>query len=214
MNREEVSARSKLLQYMSGSHYLRLRDKTQTGVVSLAAKIFSLQPVGIVEMAKAVQSLGKAERTKRRKAFLAGLRKVEDREVLPPLGYVPKSAVPKIALSCRPQNQRPKKPPRADEVAIRNFYDSWEWKRLSFDVKLERGRVCECCGARPPEVRIITDHIKPIRHYWHLRLDKNNLQVLCDDCNKGKGSRHETDFRIGLSASGPRQPPMREIWDR
>lgn len=36
-------------------------------------------------------------------------------------------------------------------------------------------------------VRIVVDHIKPISKHWHLRLDPDNLQVLCNDCNKGKG---------------------------
>jgi hypothetical protein len=81
------------------------------------------------------------------------------------------------------------------EAMIKKFYDSWEWKRLSYDVKLKRGRRCECCGAKAPEVRIITDHVQPLRHYWHLRLVEANLQVLCDDCNMGKGSRDDTDFR-------------------
>jgi hypothetical protein len=86
--------------------------------------------------------------------------------------------------------------PSTLEHDIKAFYASWEWKQLSYDVKQERGRTCECCGAKPPHVRIITDHIKPIRHYWHLRFDRSNLQVLCDDCNMGKGSRDETDFRV------------------
>lgn len=42
---------------------------------------------------------------------------------------------------------------------------------------------------------MVVDHIKPIRKHWHLRLDSNNLQILCDDCNMGKGSRGETDWR-------------------
>lgn len=81
------------------------------------------------------------------------------------------------------------------EDSITAFYASWEWKRLSYDIKLERGRKCECCGAKAPDVRIVTDHVKPLRHYWHLRLDVMNLQVLCEDCNMGKGSRDESDFR-------------------
>lgn len=82
------------------------------------------------------------------------------------------------------------------ETDIREFYASWEWKRLSYDAKLKRGRKCECCGAQAPRVVIHTDHVKPIRKYWHLRLDPMNLQVLCEDCNMGKGSRDETDFRL------------------
>lgn len=95
------------------------------------------------------------------------------------------------------------------ERDIKLFYASWEWKRLSFDVKQARGRMCECCGATAPHVRIITDHIKPLRKYWHLRLDPLNLQVLCDDCNMGKGSRDETDFRLLNALDGvPREPEL------
>lgn len=89
------------------------------------------------------------------------------------------------------------------ERDIKEFYNSWEWKQLSYEVKLDRGRTCECCGAKAPDVKIITDHIKPIRHNWHLRLEPTNLQILCDDCNRGKGSRDETDFRQSTNSADP-----------
>jgi 5-methylcytosine-specific restriction endonuclease McrA len=81
------------------------------------------------------------------------------------------------------------------ENAIKIFYQSPNWVRLAREVKDERGSKCECCGATSREIRIVTDHIKPIKHHWHLRLDKKNLQVLCDGCNLQKGSWDETDFR-------------------
>lgn len=52
-----------------------------------------------------------------------------------------------------------------------------------------------CCGNAYPHVIINVDHIKPVRKYWHLRLDFDNLQVLCSTCNKAKGNWDETDFR-------------------
>lgn len=95
------------------------------------------------------------------------------------------------------------------ERDIKEFYASWEWKRLSYDVKQERGRICECCGARPPKAVIHTDHIKPLRKYWHLRLERTNMQVLCEDCNMGKGSRDETDFRLLNARDGaPYEPEL------
>jgi 5-methylcytosine-specific restriction endonuclease McrA len=45
--------------------------------------------------------------------------------------------------------------------------------------------------------RIEVDHIKPLSKHWDLRLRKDNLQVLCRDCNRGKGNRHFDDFRTG-----------------
>ena len=39
------------------------------------------------------------------------------------------------------------------------------------------------------------DHIKPRRLYPGLALEKSNLQVLCADCNHGKGNWDQTDWR-------------------
>lgn len=84
---------------------------------------------------------------------------------------------------------------RSRQAEIEAFYDSWEWKKVRYEFLKGRERRCLCCGAGPEHgVRVVVDHIKPIRHHWDLRLDPNNLQVLCDDCNKGKGSCDETDW--------------------
>ncbi len=89
---------------------------------------------------------------------------------------------------------RPKREP--DDQAIKRFYGSWQWRRLRYDFLKGRARRCQCCGRRPADgIKIIVDHIKPIRHFWHLRLDPNNLQIFCDSCNMGKGSRSTDDFR-------------------
>lgn len=79
----------------------------------------------------------------------------------------------------------------------RTFLHSWEWRELRFEVLRERGARCELCGATSKEQRIEVDHIKPLSKFWHLRLDKNNLQILCRECNMGKGNRHFDDFRAG-----------------
>lgn len=82
------------------------------------------------------------------------------------------------------------------------FYRSWDWRTLRMEVLKEHGRACQCCGAEPgmktaagEPVRICVDHIKPLSKFWNLRLDKSNLQVLCDECNQGKGNWDQTDFR-------------------
>lgn len=83
-----------------------------------------------------------------------------------------------------------------EEKKIFAFYDSWEWKRVRYEFIKDKERKCNCCGATPKNgVRIVVDHIKPIRHFWNLRMDSNNLQILCDDCNMGKGSSDQTDWR-------------------
>ena len=70
---------------------------------------------------------------------------------------------------------------------------------------------CACCGAIPdsdykkveidmnrPQSekdmlyhefqanRLVVDHKLPIKHFWHLRLEPSNLQMLCGLCNKEK----------------------------
>lgn len=54
------------------------------------------------------------------------------------------------------------------------------------------------CGRSPSthKVAIHVDHIKPRSLYPELAYDKNNLQILCDDCNIGKLNRFETDYRM------------------
>ena len=41
-------------------------------------------------------------------------------------------------------------------------------------------------GINGKNKKIHVDHIKPKSKHWDLRLDINNLQVLCEDCNFGK----------------------------
>jgi hypothetical protein len=93
------------------------------------------------------------------------------------------------------ESEKPK-----DYKHIEDFYKSWDWKRTRYDFLQNKARRCECCGATPNDgIRIVVDHIKPIRLYWHLRLEQTNLQLLCDDCNMGKGSHDETDWRKAKS---------------
>lgn len=73
-----------------------------------------------------------------------------------------------------------------------HFYASWEWKTARFAALKRWGADCMCCGSRH---RITVDHILPIRTHPELRLDQDNLQILCNECNMGKGSHDTTDFR-------------------
>lgn len=77
-----------------------------------------------------------------------------------------------------------------------DFYELRQWRNLRYDVLKERGARCECCGRTAQHGIIIhVDHIKPKSRFPHLALDINNLQVLCADCNLGKGARDDTDWR-------------------
>lgn len=84
----------------------------------------------------------------------------------------------------------------------KSFYQTWEWKQLRYAVLQEYGPTCMCCGAqrgdKTPQgdsVVIVVDYIKPVAKFWHLRLERTNLQILCNECNQGKGAWDQTDHR-------------------
>lgn len=76
------------------------------------------------------------------------------------------------------------------------FFQSFEWRRLRMQVLETRGARCECCGRSAADGIVINvDHIKPRKRYPQLALSETNLQVLCNECNHGKGNLFETDWR-------------------
>jgi 5-methylcytosine-specific restriction endonuclease McrA len=98
---------------------------------------------------------------------------------------------------------------RRPEVAIGwpaadAFYRSYRWRRLRIDA-LEGNRerygalTCECClTTRTGQWHV--DHVRPRAHHPELALEPGNLQVLCADCNLGKGTRYTTDWRAAETA--------------
>lgn len=76
------------------------------------------------------------------------------------------------------------------------FLTSFEWRRVRMVALKREGARCQCCGASPADGAVMNvDHIKSRRKHPHLALDAENLQVLCGDCNHGKGAWDETDWR-------------------
>jgi hypothetical protein len=76
------------------------------------------------------------------------------------------------------------------------FYNSEEWRRVRYLALRSHGGACQCCGATPSRgFPLHVDHVKPRSKYPELELDIDNLQVLCADCNLGKGAWDETDWR-------------------
>lgn len=102
------------------------------------------------------------------------------------------------------KRQQPKRfaPTPNNQNSPKSFYASWEWRTLRMEVLKTFGHRCQSCGAAAGDmtvggtpVKIVVDHIKPLSQFWHLRLDRSNLQVLCDECNMGKGAWDQTDYR-------------------
>lgn len=86
------------------------------------------------------------------------------------------------------------KQPRC-RVDRNKFYQSLEWKKLRYATLKKYGGKCQCCGVSSEDTQLHVDHIKPISKYWALRLDPDNVQVLCRDCNWGKLNIDQTDWR-------------------
>ena len=111
-----------------------------------------------------------------------------------------------------PEQLRGRRRPRVT-VQRDAFLESYEWRRMRMEVIKERGARCECCGATPADGRTVinVDHIQPRRLRPDLALDKSNLQVLCHDCNHGKGNWDQTDWRTEVSAPPEAYQPL---WHR
>jgi hypothetical protein len=60
-------------------------------------------------------------------------------------------------------------------------------KRLRFSVFQRDQFTCQYCGARPPDVVLVCDHIDPFSKSGTTTLD--NLITSCESCNQGKADR-------------------------
>jgi hypothetical protein len=80
-----------------------------------------------------------------------------------------------------------KHPKSPDEV----FYTSPEWRELSYEVLRDSDGRCCACGLSAPTVR----HVKSPKSHPDLKLERNNLQVLCSEHRHIEGMLgDETDW--------------------
>lgn len=92
--------------------------------------------------------------------------------------------------------RRPAPPPKRVVPESREFLATYEWRKVRMQALTMYGARCMCCGASPRDgARMHVDHIKPRKLFPELALDVNNLQVLCEVCNHGKGNWDQTDWR-------------------
>lgn len=188
------TAANKLAMLLGGQGYRVGRIETVSEILKIAVKVYLLPPdIGLTQAAGVVASLPRDERT-RRAAQTCGAVGLPNKKFNRLAKRRAKNA--KRRAKAGKSFHEPVKQIVFNDQTISEFYDSWDWKRLRYDFIKEKNRKCQCCGAAPSDgIRIVVDHIKPIRRFWHLRLDSNNLQMMCDDCNMGKGSRDTTDWR-------------------
>ena len=87
---------------------------------------------------------------------------------------------------------------RKFKITRNEFYESREWLEARYDILLKFRKCCLCGSAK----RLHVDHIIPKSKLPPSRwLDRDNLQVLCEDCNLGKSNRDRTDLRSTASGS-------------
>lgn len=98
----------------------------------------------------------------------------------------------------RQSAQKPAKPTKVAGVDVTSdaFLSTFEWRKVRMEALKKYGPRCQCCGATPADGAVMNvDHIKPRKKWPSLALDVNNLQILCHDCNHGKGNWDQTDWR-------------------
>ncbi len=89
-----------------------------------------------------------------------------------------------------------KKKSRSGKKTIDPFLASYEWRKLRMEALKLHGTKCQCCGASPKTGAVLNvDHIKPRKFFPELALSISNLQILCSECNHGKGNWDQTDWR-------------------
>lgn len=75
---------------------------------------------------------------------------------------------------------------------LMRFYNSKAWRQLSKLVLNERYYVCAMCGGDAA----LADHIIPVRVDWSLRLDKDNIQPLCESCHAVKTREEKKKYNL------------------
>jgi 5-methylcytosine-specific restriction endonuclease McrA len=76
------------------------------------------------------------------------------------------------------------------------FYTSKEWLSFRIQMLKKLGFRCFACGVTAKERTLHVDHIKPRSIYPELSFCEDNIQILCVDCNIGKGVLRKLDFSI------------------
>lgn len=74
----------------------------------------------------------------------------------------------------------------------KDFYSTREWREIRWQVLSGSTGKCTMCGRSHKDhgITIHVDHIKPRSKFPSLELDITNLQILCEDCNLGKGASY------------------------
>jgi 5-methylcytosine-specific restriction endonuclease McrA len=80
--------------------------------------------------------------------------------------------------------------------SIEDFYSTRGWLALRYKALSKNDGRCELCGrSKHDGVILHVDHIKPRSKHPELAMRLSKLQILCNECNIGKGNRCDKDWR-------------------
>jgi len=102
------------------------------------------------------------------------------------------------SAAAKPKPARAARPSRVSGIDVTTdaFLSTYEWRKVRMEALKKHGPRCQCCGATPADGAVMNvDHIKPRKKWPSLALDLTNLQILCHECNHGKGNWDNTDWR-------------------
>lgn len=114
------------------------------------------------------------------------------------------AAEARLHVDSKPYQPPPKPKPKKKQsnpktlafVAGDSFLSTYDWRRVRMEALKKYGPKCMCCGATPATGAVMNvDHIKPRKLFPELALELSNLQILCHECNHGKGNWDQSDWR-------------------
>lgn len=223
MTKYDQSAVASLISYACLPFGVAKRSiKSESELWAFTGAVFDLEPVGGETFTAAVRRITgciRAMSPLTREMHRAAAATKFEAEGLP----IPRDRVKPRIVASRRKPPAPGPGGKASKSKREDFYKSWEWRTLRMTVLKKHGPRCMCCGSTPDQtalhgapVRIVVDHIKPLYTHWHMRLDADNLQVLCDECNMGKGAWDTTDWRADdtVFEDAPLSPIEHQLGER
>ncbi len=102
------------------------------------------------------------------------------------------------------QLERAAKAKQSGGLKLKKFYSSFQWRRVRYEFLRSQPRPLRCCVCNrtgADGVRLCVDHIRSMRRYPELKTSLSNLQVMCSECNFGKGSDWTDDWRADIEAA-------------
>lgn len=118
-----------------------------------------------------------------------------------------------VAVIDAVQRARAEKAERLRERKAKNWYSSFEWRKVRYSFLRTQPKPLRCglCNRSAADgVTLCCDHVKSVKRYPELKKSLSNLQILCSACNAGKGSEWADDWRAGAGEQTEQRVTMQK----